>query len=57
MEEPGELRRGEDAMRRMAIVSALVLAACSAIPENSTQRETQESINQKIAKGKQPKLT
>jgi outer membrane protein assembly factor BamE (lipoprotein component of BamABCDE complex) len=42
-------------MRRIAIVGALVLAACSAVPENSPQRETQESINQKIMKGKTTK--
>ena len=42
-------------MRRMAIFSALVLAACSAVTENSPQRETQESINQKITKGKTTK--
>jgi outer membrane protein assembly factor BamE (lipoprotein component of BamABCDE complex) len=42
-------------MRWIAIVSALMLAACSAVPENSPQRETQESINQKITKGKTTK--
>ena len=42
-------------MRRIAILSALVLAACSAVPENLPQRETQESINQKITKGKTTK--
>jgi outer membrane protein assembly factor BamE (lipoprotein component of BamABCDE complex) len=44
-------------VRWIAIVSALALAACS-LPtssENSPQRETQESINQKIAKGKTTK--
>jgi len=39
----------------MAIFSALVLAACSAVPESSPQPETQESINQKITKGKTTK--
>jgi PBP1b-binding outer membrane lipoprotein LpoB len=42
-------------MRWIAILSALVLAACSAVPENSPPRETQESINQKITKGKTTK--
>jgi hypothetical protein len=42
-------------MRWIAILSALVLAACSAVPENSPQRETRESINQKITKGKTTK--
>jgi outer membrane protein assembly factor BamE (lipoprotein component of BamABCDE complex) len=42
-------------MRWIAILSALVLAACSAVPENSPQPETQESINQKITKGKTTK--
>src|SRR5262245_36901010 len=41
-------------MRRIAILSALVLTACSMVSE-SPQRETQESINQKIAKGKTTK--
>jgi outer membrane protein assembly factor BamE (lipoprotein component of BamABCDE complex) len=41
-------------MRWIAILSALVFAACSMAPE-SPQRETQESINQKIAKGKTTK--
>jgi len=36
-------------MRWIAILSAFALAACSTVAENS---ETQESINQKIAKGK-----
>ena len=42
-------------MRWIAILSAFVLAACSMVGENSPQRETQESINQKIAKGKTTK--
>jgi outer membrane protein assembly factor BamE (lipoprotein component of BamABCDE complex) len=42
-------------MRWMAIFSAVVLAACSLLGESSPQRETQESINQKIAKGKTTK--
>ena len=42
-------------MRQIAILSALVLAACSMVPENSPQRETQESINQKISKGRTTK--
>ena len=42
-------------MRWIAILSALVLGACSAVPENSPQRETQESISQKITKGKTTK--
>src|ERR1700736_3006217 len=46
---------GEYAMRWIAILSALVLGACSAVPENSPQRETQESISQKITKGKTTK--
>ena len=39
-------------MRWIAILSAFALAACSTVAENS---ETQESINQKIAKGKTTK--
>jgi len=42
-------------MRWIAILSALVLAACSMVPENSPPRETKESINQKIGKGKTTK--
>jgi outer membrane protein assembly factor BamE (lipoprotein component of BamABCDE complex) len=42
-------------MRWIAILSALVLGACSAVPENSPQCETQESISQKITKGKTTK--
>ena len=42
-------------MRWIAILSAFVLAACSMVGENSPQRETQQSINQKIAKGKTTK--
>ena len=42
-------------MRWITIFSAFVLAACSIVGENSPQRETQESINQKIAKGKTTK--
>jgi outer membrane protein assembly factor BamE (lipoprotein component of BamABCDE complex) len=42
-------------MKWIAILSALVVVACSAVPENSPQRETQESINQKITKGKTTK--
>src|SRR6202023_2651129 len=39
-------------MRWIAILSAFALAACSTVADNS---ETQESINQKIAKGKTTK--
>jgi outer membrane protein assembly factor BamE (lipoprotein component of BamABCDE complex) len=42
-------------MRRITILGALFLAACSMLPENSPQSETQESINHKIAKGKTTK--
>src|SRR5260370_24338319 len=42
-------------MRLIAIFSAFVLAACSMVGENSPKREKQESINQKIAKGKTTK--
>jgi outer membrane protein assembly factor BamE (lipoprotein component of BamABCDE complex) len=42
-------------MRWIAILSAFVLAACSMVGENSPQRETQESVNQKITKGKTTK--
>jgi len=42
-------------MRWIVILSAFVLAACSTVSENSPQSETQESINQKIAKGKTTK--
>jgi outer membrane protein assembly factor BamE (lipoprotein component of BamABCDE complex) len=42
-------------MRWMAILIASVLAACSIVGENSPPRETQESINQKITKGKTTK--
>jgi len=42
-------------MRWIAILSACVLGACSILGDNSPPRETQESINQKIAKGKTTK--
>jgi outer membrane protein assembly factor BamE (lipoprotein component of BamABCDE complex) len=42
-------------MRWIAILSAFLLTACSMIAGNSPQSETQESINQKIAKGKTTK--
>jgi outer membrane protein assembly factor BamE (lipoprotein component of BamABCDE complex) len=42
-------------MRWIAILSAFLLAACSIIAGNSPQSETQESISQKIAKGKTTK--
>ena len=42
-------------MRWIALLTALVLTGCSAVPENSPQRETQETISQKIAKGKTTK--
>jgi len=42
-------------MRWIALLTALVLAGCSAVPENSPQRGTQESISQKITKGKTTK--
>ena len=42
-------------MRWTVILSAFVLVACSTTGENPLQGETQESINQKIAKGKTTK--
>src|SRR6516165_3831087 len=42
-------------MRWTVIFSAFVLVACSTTGENPLQGETQESINQKIAKGKTTK--
>ena len=42
-------------MRWIVILSIIVLVACSIIPGNSPQSETQESISQKIAKGKTTK--
>lgn len=42
-------------MRWIAILSVAVLAACSMLAGNSPQSETQESISQKIAKGKTTK--
>jgi outer membrane protein assembly factor BamE (lipoprotein component of BamABCDE complex) len=42
-------------MRWIAILGAFLLAACSMIAGDSPQGETQESINQKIAKGKTTK--
>ena len=48
-----ESRRSD--IRWIAILSAFLLTACSMIAGNSPQSETQESINQKIAKGKTTK--
>ena len=42
-------------MRWIAILSACVLGACSILGDNSPPRDTQESINQKIANGKTTK--